>query len=64
LAFPYVADKSDNSSAIVDKNKCVDGEFDDSKGSSAEGQDKEESLDPHSLRNDSDDECSIAPSFG
>jgi hypothetical protein len=44
LAFPYVADESDNSSAIVDKNKHVDGEFDDSEGSSAEGENKEESL--------------------
>jgi hypothetical protein len=44
-------------------NKRVDGEFDDSEGSSAEGEDKEESLDRHSLRNDSDDECSIAPSL-
>jgi hypothetical protein len=44
LAFPYIADKSDNSSAIVDKNKHVNDEFDDSKGSSAEGEDQEESL--------------------
>ena len=61
MAFPYLADESDNSSDIVDKNKRVDGEFDDSEGSSAEGEDKEESLDRHSLRNDSDDEPSIAP---
>jgi hypothetical protein len=44
-------------------NKRVDGEFDDSEGSSAEGEDKEESLDRHSLRNDSDDECLIVPSL-
>jgi hypothetical protein len=63
LAFPYVAEESDNSSDIVDKNKPVHGESDESEDSSAEGEYKEESVDRHSFRHDSDDEPSNAPSF-
>lgn len=63
MAFPYVAEESDNSSDIVDKNKPVHGESDESEDSSAEGEYKEESVDRHSFRHDSDDEPSNAPSF-
>jgi hypothetical protein len=62
LAFPYVAEESDNSSDIVDKNKPVHGESDESEDSSAEGEYKEESVDRHSFCHDSDDEPSNAPS--